>query len=128
MDDVIVHHLLADKGTITFDLGLGRVERARTKFVSPDTLVMTGARAMKRDRPLHSSEERYATKSRNSEGDRIASIGGMLLTGGVRAAMSSSGIRSADPSGCDRTNVEFSSVTKAPAAELPSLRVTVVSP
>jgi alpha-L-fucosidase 2 len=42
-DDVIVHRLLADKkGAITFDLGLGRVERATTKFVAPDTLVMTG--------------------------------------------------------------------------------------
>ncbi len=42
-DDVIVHRLVADKkGAIAFDLSLGRVERATTKFVAPDTLVMSG--------------------------------------------------------------------------------------
>lgn len=42
-DDVIVHRIVADrKGAVTFKLGLGRVERASTKFVAPDTLVMTG--------------------------------------------------------------------------------------
>jgi len=42
-DDVMVHRLVSDKkGAITFDLALGRVERATTKFVAPDTLVMTG--------------------------------------------------------------------------------------
>jgi alpha-L-fucosidase 2 len=42
-DDVLVQRLIADKkGAITFDLGLGRIERTTTKFVAPDTLVMTG--------------------------------------------------------------------------------------
>jgi len=42
-DDVIAHRIVADrKGAITFDLQLGRVQRASTKFVAPDTLVMTG--------------------------------------------------------------------------------------
>jgi len=42
-DDVIAHRIVSDrKGSVTFNLKLSRVERANTKFVAPDTLVMTG--------------------------------------------------------------------------------------
>jgi alpha-L-fucosidase 2 len=42
-DDVIVHRIVANHtGAITFNLALNRVQRASTKFVGPDTLVMTG--------------------------------------------------------------------------------------
>jgi len=42
-DNVIVQRVVADKkGMVTFNLALNRVERATTRFVAPDTLVMTG--------------------------------------------------------------------------------------
>ena len=42
-DDVIAQHIVADQQAgITFNLALNRPERANTKFVAPDTLVMTG--------------------------------------------------------------------------------------
>ncbi|BCU77869.1 glycoside hydrolase family 95 protein [Luteolibacter sp. LG18] len=42
-DGVLVQRLQADKkGALTFKLNLSRVERAKTRFEAPDTLVMTG--------------------------------------------------------------------------------------
>jgi alpha-L-fucosidase 2 len=40
---VLVHHLTANKkAALNFSMRLSRIERARTRFLAPDTLVMTG--------------------------------------------------------------------------------------
>ena len=45
-DKVLVQRLAASKsGQLSFNLKLGRMERAQTKFVAPDQLVMTGTTA-----------------------------------------------------------------------------------
>lgn len=42
-DGVLVQHLTCErKGGLNFSMQLGRIERAKTHFVAPDTLVMTG--------------------------------------------------------------------------------------
>jgi alpha-L-fucosidase 2 len=42
-DGVLVHKLTVDRpGALSFSMRLGRPERATTRFVAPDTLVMTG--------------------------------------------------------------------------------------
>jgi len=42
-DNVIVQRVVSDqKGMVTFNLALNRVERSTTRFVAPNTLVMTG--------------------------------------------------------------------------------------
>jgi alpha-L-fucosidase 2 len=76
---VLVHHLTASKrSALNFSMRLSRIERAKTRFVAPDTLVMTGDSGG----ALH-----YEVRARVlTKGGRVSGADDSLTVGGASEA------------------------------------------